>query len=120
MGGRDWWRTGVGWACSSGSTLVAVLLFFPGFAYGIGKDPGAYVSHATAIARTGSSSLEDPVLDRSRIPRVEVIREDPVGRFPAIWIKDRDARPVVLQFYHLWPALLASGSRPAGTPGWST
>jgi hypothetical protein len=72
-----------------GVTLLAALLFFPGFAYGIGKDPGAYISHAMAIARTGSTSLQDPVLDRSRIPRVEVTPEDPVGRFPAIWIKDR-------------------------------
>ena len=100
-----------------GVTLVAVLLFFPGFAYGIGKDPGAYVSHAMAIARTGSTSLEDPVLDRSRIPRVEVTREDPVGRFPAIWIEDRDTQRIVLQFYHLWQALLASAFQAGGYTG---
>lgn len=100
-----------------GVTLVAVLLFLPGFAYGIGKDPGAYVSHAMAIARTGSTGLEDPVLDRSRIPRVEVTREDPVGRFPAIWIKDRDTQRIIVQFYHLWPALLASAFEAGGYTG---
>ena len=101
----------------AGVALVAAVLFFPGFAYGMGKDPGAYVSHAIAIARTGSSTLQDPVLDRSRIPNVEVTPEDPVGRFPAIWIQDREAHRVILQFYHLWPALLASAFQAGGYTG---
>jgi hypothetical protein len=106
-----------GLAALAGVALVAAVLFFPGFAYGIGKDPGAYVSHAIAIARLGSSTLQDPVLDRSRVPHVEVTPEDPVGRFPAIWIKDRGAQRVVLQFYHLWPALLASAFKAGGYTG---
>src|SRR6266536_1677382 len=106
-----------GLATLAGVTLIAAVLFFPGFAYGIGKDPGAYVSHAMAIARTGSSTLKDPVLDRSRVPRVEVTPEDPVGRFPGIWIKDRNSQHVILQFYHLWPALLASAFKGGGYTG---
>jgi hypothetical protein len=106
-----------GLAVLLGVGLVAAFLFFPGFSYGIGKDPGAYVSHAISIAKTGSSSLDDPVLDRSRSPAVEVMREDPVARFPAIWIKDRDAGRSVLQFYHLWPALLASSFAAGGYTG---
>jgi hypothetical protein len=97
--------------------LVAVLLFFPGFRYGVGKDPGAYVSHAIAIARVGSTSLDDPVLDRSRVPAVAITPEDDHGRFPAIWISDRDPHRVVLQFYHLWPALLASAFELGGYTG---
>src|SRR6266545_4422699 len=55
----------------AGLTLVAGLLFFPGFPYGTGdKDPGVYVEHGIAIARTGSYALDDPTLDRSRIPSV--------------------------------------------------
>jgi hypothetical protein len=100
-----------------GVGLVAALLFLPGFSYGIGKDPGAYVSHGIAIARTGSSSLEDPALDRSRVPAVETMREDPLARFPGIWIKDRDAARSVVQFYHLWPSLLASGFQAGGYTG---
>jgi hypothetical protein len=106
-----------GLAVLAGVALVAAVLFFPGFAYGVGKDPGVYVSHAIAIARLGSSSLEDPVLDRSRISHVEVMREDPVNRLPAIWIEDRDPGRVIVQFYHLWPAFLASAFQAGGYTG---
>jgi hypothetical protein len=106
-----------GLAVLAGMALVAAVLFFPGFAYGVGKDPGIYVSHAIAIARTGSTSLPDPVLDRSRVPRVQVMREDPVNRLPAIWIQHRDPGRVIVQFYHLWPALLASAFRLGGYTG---
>jgi hypothetical protein len=108
-----------GLAVVAGVALVAAIMFFPGFSYGVGKDPGVYVSHAIAIARLGSSSLDDPVLDRSRIPHVEVMREDPVNRLPAIWIADRDPGRVIVQFYHLWPALLASGFQAGGYTGLS-
>ena len=104
-------------AVLAGVALVASVLFFPGFAYGVGKDPGAYVSHAIAIARVGSSSYTDPVLDRSRVPTVEVMREDDASRFPAIWIGDRDTQRIVVQFYHLWPALLASAFAAGGYTG---
>ena len=104
-------------AVLAGLALVAAAMFFPGFAYGVGKDPGAYVSHAIAIARVGSTTLDDPVLDRSRIPAVEVTREDQLSRFPAIWIADRDAHRIVVQFYHLWPALLASAFEAGGYTG---
>jgi hypothetical protein len=110
---------GGGLAVLAGLALVAVVLFFPGFPYSVGKDPGAYVSHAIAIARTGSTTLDDPVLDRSRIPSVELTPEDPVARFPAIWIKDRDTQRATVQFYHLWPALLASAFKAGGYTGLS-
>jgi hypothetical protein len=104
-----------GLAVPAGVALVAAVLFFPGFAYGVGKDPGVYVSHAIAMARLGSSSLEDPVLDRN--PTVELLPQDPVNRLPAIYIKERDPGRVIAQFYHLWPALLASAFQAGGYTG---
>jgi hypothetical protein len=105
-----------GLAMIAGLALVAGLLFFPGFPYGAGdKDPGAYVEHGIAIARTGSYKLHDPVLDRSRIPRVALSSRG--SRFPAMWIKDAATQTIVPQFYHLWPALLASGFRLGGFTG---
>ena len=101
----------------AGLALVAGALFFPGFPYGVGKDPGVYVSHGIAIARTGSASYQDPVLDRSRVPRVEVTPEDVRSRFAAVWIADGDTGRVVVQFYHLWPALLASAFEAGGYTG---
>ena len=106
---------GRGLAVLAGTAALAAVLFLPGFAYGVGKDPGAYVTHAIAIARVGSSGFDDPV--QERVPRVEVQREDPAGRFPAIWIKDQDPGQVILQFYHLWPALLASAFQAGGYTG---
>ena len=102
----------------AGVALVAAVLFFPGFAYGVGKDPGVYVSHAIAIARVGSSSYEDPVLDR--ISAVEFLPQDPVNRLPAIYIKQWHPGRVIAQFCHSGQPFLPARSRRAGTPGWST
>jgi hypothetical protein len=96
--------------------LVAALLFFPGFPYGTGdKDPGLYVMHGLAISRTGSYALTDPTLDRARIP--SVILYSPGARFPGVWINDAAAQRIVPQFYHLWPALLATGFGLGGFTG---
>ncbi|HKE97812.1 MAG TPA: hypothetical protein VKG45_02615 [Actinomycetes bacterium] len=96
--------------------LVAVgaVLLFPGFPYGVGdKDPGTYVSHGIAIARTGSWDLADPVLDRSRVPAFQP--SSPGARLPGIWYADRDGGVAHVQFYHLWPAALASAWKLGGT-----
>jgi hypothetical protein len=99
----------------AGLALVAGLLFFPGFPYGTGdKDPGVYVEHGIAIARTGSYALTDPTLDRDRVPAVSLYTTG--ARFPGIWI-DSAAQRIVPQFYHLWPALLASAFRLGGFTG---
>ena len=100
----------------AGLALVAGLLFLPGFPYGTGdKDPGVYVVHGIAIARTGSYALTDPTLDRARIPSVTLYSLN--ARFPGIWINDAAAQRIVPQFYHLWPALLASAFRLGGYTG---
>jgi hypothetical protein len=103
----------------AGLALIAGLLFFPGFPYGTGdKDPGVYVAHGIAIARTGSYAITDPALDRDRVPSVALY--SPGARFPGIWIRDRAAQRIVPQFYHLWPALLASAFRLGGFTGLSS
>jgi hypothetical protein len=105
-----------GLAMVAGLALVAGLLFFPGFPYGTGdKDPGLYVIHGIAIARTGSYALTDPALDKARVPSVSLY--SPGARFPGVWINDAAAQRIVPQFYHLWPALLASGFRLGGYTG---
>ena len=75
---------GRGLAVLAGTAALAAVLFLPGFAYGVGKDPGAYVTHAIAIARVGSSGFDDPV--QERVPRVEVQREDPTRAMAMAWV----------------------------------
>jgi hypothetical protein len=105
-----------GLAMVAGLALIAGVLFFPGFPYGVGdKDPGLYVMHGVAIARTGSYALTDPALDPARVPSVSVYSHN--ARFPGVWIDDAAAQRIVPQFYHLWPALLASGFRLGGYTG---
>ncbi len=100
----------------AGLAVVAALLFFPGFSYGIGdKDPGAYVNHGISIARTGSYAIKDPTLDTARVPYVVVY--SPGARFPAEWINNASAHLIVPQFYHLWPAALASAYAAFGFHG---
>jgi len=100
----------------AGLAVVAALLFFPGSSYGIGdKDPGAYVNHGISIARTGSYSIKDPTLDTARVPYVALY--SPGARFPAEWINSVSAHLIVPQFYHLWPAALASAYAAFGFHG---
>jgi hypothetical protein len=86
---------------------VTAWLTFPGFPYGIGdKDPGVYISHAVSIARTGSTDIDDPV--QERLPN-GFRSASPGARLPGVWYHrtaDGQVRTHV-QFYHLWPALLA-------------
>ena len=94
--------------------VVAGVLFFPGFPYGAGdKDPGVYVEHGIMIARTGSYSTADPVLSRVK----DVGLSSPGARLVGIWINDPAHDKVEAQFYHLFPALLATGYKLAGTGG---
>jgi hypothetical protein len=99
-----------------GCGLVGAVLFFPGFSYGVGdKDPGVYVAHGVAIARTGSYSFTDPALaHRPALPLVEDVEN---ARLPAIWVRNHRTGLIVPQFYHLWPALLATAYDVAGYGG---
>ncbi|MBX6388005.1 MAG: hypothetical protein IRZ08_03205 [Frankia sp.] len=96
-----------GLALTAGIGVLAGVMFLPGFGYGAAdKDPGVYVAHGMAIARTGDYAIPDPAADRTRVPRVELA--SPGARFPGVWTAD-DQR-VVPQFYALWPAMLATAA----------
>jgi hypothetical protein len=95
-----------GLAPAGASGLVALFMFLPGFHYVAGdKDPGMYVMHAYAIARGGSVWIHDPLLAAGNLP-VQLVA--PGARFPAVWISDAASGTIFPQFYHLWPALLAT------------
>jgi hypothetical protein len=95
-----------GLAPAAVSGLVALWMFLPGFHYASGdKDPGGYVMHAYAIARDGSIWIHDPLLAAGDLP---VQLAAPGARFPAMWISDAASGTIFPQFYHLWPALLAT------------
>ena len=53
----------------------------------------------------GSISIDDPLLAAGDLP---VQLAGPGARFPAIWISDAAGGVIFPQFYHLWPALLAT------------
>jgi hypothetical protein len=86
--------------------VLGLVMFLPGFHYAAGdKDPGVYVMHAMAIARGHSIWIHDPLLAAGDLP---VQLAAPGARFPGIWISDAATGTIFPQFYHLWPALLAT------------
>lgn len=96
--------------------LVAGAMFLPGFSYGVSdKDPGGYVAHAVEIARHGSYSFTDPALAHGQGLPVQQIAQG--VRLNAIWVRNASSGLIVPQFYHLWPATLASAYAVAGFGG---
>lgn len=102
-----------------GCAAVAALLTYPGFSYGVAdKDPGGYVSHAISIARTGNYSFIDPVLATNGQDRTFPVQvQTPGARFAGVWVRDAATGLIVPQFYHLWPALLATAHAAGGLFG---
>ncbi|HEX8001682.1 MAG TPA: hypothetical protein VF519_03190 [Mycobacteriales bacterium] len=97
------------------SGVVAAAMFLPGFSYGVAdKDPGGYVAHAVAIAETGSYAIDDPALAH---PTLQVGLSSPGARMPGIWVRDTERGRIVPQFFHLWPALLATAYDAGGYGG---
>lgn len=93
---------------------LAAALTFPGFSYGVAdKDPGGYVSHAVEIAHSGDYAFTDPVL-HDKLP---VQLASPGARFAGVWVRDLATGRIVPQFYHLWPALLATAYDADGYDG---
>ena len=72
------------------------------------KDPGVYVEHAMAIRAPAATHCLIPPQDGFRF-----VEQATLGaRFPGIWQSGSDPSVVVIpQFYHLWPALLATAIR---------
>ncbi|MEX2289318.1 MAG: hypothetical protein WD794_03215 [Mycobacteriales bacterium] len=108
-----------GVAVALGCAVLAAWLTFPGFSYGVAdKDPGGYVSHAVAIAQNGDYSFVDPLLAAAADdPTFPVQLTSPGARFPGIWVREASTGTIVPQFYHLWPALLATSYAVAGQAG---
>jgi hypothetical protein len=97
-----------------GCAAVAAALTFPGFSYGVAdKDPGGYVSHAIEIAHSGDYGFTDPLL-HDKIP---VQLTSPGARFAGVWVRDLSTGRIVPQFYHLWPAFLATAYDAGGLGG---
>ncbi|MDQ2750920.1 MAG: hypothetical protein M3Y44_15540 [Actinomycetota bacterium] len=98
------------------AVVVAAFMFFPGFQYGTSdRDPGAYVEIAAEIQTSHSvqfgAPLNSPTLPPAARP-AEVARG-----WPALWFKDGSPDQIFPQFYHLWPALLASAKDAGGWTG---
>jgi hypothetical protein len=103
-------RAGLGVVLAAG--VLAAVMFFPGFSYGVAeKDPGVYVAHAQEIARYGTVDFIDEAYAAKDLPVQGVT---PGIRFAAMFVRDKDSGRIVPQFYHLWPALLATGHDAAG------
>jgi hypothetical protein len=97
-----------------GLTAVAAAVFFlPGFSYAsVDKDPGVYVAHAFAIARHHDVTIPSPVLERGLDPEI-----GQTGMFPGFWIEADAPEAVTPQFYHLYPATLATAADLGGRTG---
>jgi hypothetical protein len=98
-----------------GCAAVAAALTFPGFSYGVAdKDPGGYVTHAVEIAHHGDYGFTDPIV-RDLPNQWQPTSPDAV--FPGVWVRDAPTGRIVPQFYHLWPALLATAYDVDGIDG---
>lgn len=128
---RDWSFAAWSWpdaAALAGVLLVGAVLFFPGFPYAaMNRDPGVYVNHAVAIADQGSTTLDDPVADtgaeivvREGEPRIITTEGDvgwrklPYRGFPT---DPEDPGRILPDFFHLWPASMATAMDVGGRGG---
>ena len=98
---------------------LASVLMFPGFRYATGdRDPGGYVEHAVAISRTHSVEFPDDLV-AAKLPGGLSASTDPGihSQWPALWDKPGQPGTIFPQFYHLWPALLATAKDTGGFTG---
>ena len=95
---------------------LAAVMMFPGFRYATGdRDPGAYVEHAVAISRTHSIDFPDDLVVLQ--PPGGVPNLAPETEWPALWDEAGQSNKIFPQFYHLWPALLATAKDAGGFTG---
>jgi hypothetical protein len=95
------------------TAAAAAALFLPGFSYAsVDKDPGVYVAHAFAIARHDDVTIPAPVLERGLDPMI-----GQTGMFPGFWIEAEAPEAITPQFYHLYPATLATAADLGGRAG---
>lgn len=94
--------------------ILASVLFFPGFPYAAAdKDPGIYVVHGIAIAREGSTVIDDEIGALDGTLPVQYFGAG--ARFPGLWHEQDRPATMRPQFYHLFPSLLATAFDLAGT-----
>jgi hypothetical protein len=92
---------------------LAALFFFPGFQYGTGdRDPGVYVETGVAIARTHGLPFTDDLVVAG-LPG----GSSPGAEWPGLWDQPGHPGQIFPQFYHLWPALLATAKDLGGYTG---
>jgi hypothetical protein len=83
---------------------LAAVMMFPGFRYATGdRDPGGYAEHAVAISRTHSIDFPDDLI-QAQLPGAVSQH----SAWPGLWDEPRHPDLIFPQFYHLWPALLAT------------
>jgi hypothetical protein len=135
---RGWPRLRPSWAwldlgVAAGLVVVASVLFFPGFELAAkNRDPGVYVNHAVAIARTGSVSVPDPSLEVDLPDEVSGLPDEDDAADASVdegalagpirthrgFSVDPDAEGNRLpSFFHLWPAVMATAMDVAGVTG---
>ena len=91
-----------------GSGLAGVF-FLPGFRYATGdRDPGAYIEIGSAISHTHGLTFPND-LAAANVSEIFL----PGEWWPALYQQPGHPTQIFPQFYHLWPALLAT-SRDAG------
>lgn len=96
--------------------VLAAVMVFPGFPYATGdRDPGVYVETGASIQRTGSISYRDDLLaaDLPAKAKPASVQQS----WPGLWRQPKTTDGVFPQFYHLWPALLATGKALGGWTG---
>jgi hypothetical protein len=98
------------------AAAVAAVMFFPGFQYATSdRDPGGYVEIASEIQRSHSIEFSDPLLNPS-LP-VQALPESVRASWPGLWNSPWHPGKIFPQFYHLWPALMASAKDAGGWTG---
>ena len=102
-----------GLAPTAVGTGLAALFFFPGFQYGTGdRDPGVYVETGVAISRTHGLPFTDDLVVAG-LPG----GTSPGAQWPGLWDQPGHPGQIFPQFYHLWPALLATAKDLGGYTG---
>jgi hypothetical protein len=110
--------TGDRWGLLIGAAAIvaAAVMFIPGFHYATSdRDPGGYVMIATEIQKSHSVEFANP-LNNPSLPAVARPLSVQQG-WPGLWNSPFTAGKIFPQFYHLWPALMASAKDVAGWRG---
>lgn len=96
----------------AGTFAAALVFFFPGFRYAYAdKDPGVYVAQSFAIAREGNVDIRNPV-EAAGLPHGQELHQ-----FFSGVNEGRAPDSSTSQFYHYYPATLATADDLAGSSG---